>query len=507
MAQITYRANLSAKSFPFISENFGRSVIVGQYDNNFVRQVVSAEDQDKDIGIPQIYYCHNVMPTSSGFQSVGYTGILPAISGITDIVKIFVIRDVDANTIYLGVRANGDFYVNDGTGSPWVYKLPGIAGRLVTVALVNGSSYIYIERNGCYTYNFGTGGFDYVVLGGLDMSQILGLCDSSGYLIAWTKNSVSWSSTIDPTDFVPSEVTGAGGGGIEEVKGAIRYCIPHTLGFIVGATDNAVAAIAQSNVKYPFQYRELVGSGGMTSIDLISYDANTIGLYAYTTAGLQLINIQQTQTVMPEVTDFVSGKYFEDFDDTTKTFSHTDLAAPMQKAVSVVCERYLVISYGISELTHAIVYDLVLKRYGKLKLTHVQCFTYTLPTSGIMEVPKQTFAFLKKDGSVAVVDFSITASSSNGTAVLGKYQLMRARTLQLDTVSIESIRPAQTFNLTVMTALDGKNTVNSTPSLIDSAGLVREYGTRAVGINHSLLLQGGFMLNSLVLQFNIHGKR
>lgn len=88
MAQITYRANLSAKSFPFLSENFGRSVMVGQYDNNFVRQVVSPEDQDKDIGIPQLYYCHNVMPASSGFQSVGYTGILPPIPGVTDMVKI-----------------------------------------------------------------------------------------------------------------------------------------------------------------------------------------------------------------------------------------------------------------------------------------------------------------------------------------------------------------------------------------------------------------------------------
>lgn len=507
MSQVTYRANLSAKSFPLLSENFGRSVIVGQYDNNFVRQVVSPEDQDKDIGIPQLYYCHNVLPVAAGLQSVGYTEILPAIGGITDFAKIFIIRDTDASMVYLGVRANGDFYISDGTGSPWVYKLPGIAGRLVTVALVAGSSYIYIERNGCYTYNFGTGGFDYVVLGGLDASQIIGLCDSSGYLIAWTKNSIAWSSTIDPTDFVPSDVTGAGGGGVEEVKGAIRYCIPHTLGFIIGATDNSVAAIAQSNTRYPFQYRELVGSGGMTSMDLISYDANTIGLYAYTTAGMQMINIQQTQTVLPEITDFVSGKYFEDFDDSTKSFSYTNLSSPMQKAVSVVCERYLVVSYGISELTHAIVYDLVMKRYGKLKLPHVQCFTYTLPATGIMEVPKQTFAFLRKDGSVAVVDFSITSSSSNGTAILGKYQFARARTLQLDTIALESVRPSQSFSLTVQTALDGKNTVNSTPALLSSAGLSREYGCRAVGINHSLLCQGGFMLNSLVLQFNIHGKR
>lgn len=507
MGQITYRANLSAKSFPFISENFGRSVIVGQYDNNFVRQVVSAEDQDKDIGIPQLYYCHNVMPTASGIQSIGYTNILPAVGGVTDFDKIFVLRDPDANLAYLGVRANGDFWVCDGTGSPWVYKLPGIAGRLITTGTVGGVTYLYMERNGCYRYNFGTGGFDWVVLAGLDMSQIIGICDASGYLIAWTKNTVAWSSTIDPTDFVPDSVTGAGGGGVEEVKGTINYCISHTLGFLVGASDNCVAAIAQSNVNYPFQYRELVGSGGLTSLDLISYDANTIGLYAYTTAGLQTINIQQTQTVFPEVTDFISGRYFEDFDDASKAFTHQTLTAPMQKAVSVVCERYLVISYGLTELTHALVYDLVMKRWGKLKATHVQVFTYTLPASGISEAPRQTFALLKADGSVAVVDFSITSLASNGTAILGKYQYVRMRTLQLDTVSLESTRQNQAFALTVQTALDGKNTVNSTPNLLYSADLAREYGCRAVGINHSLLLQGGFTLDSLVLQFNVHGKR
>ena len=72
MAQITYRANLSAKSFPFISDNWGRTVIVPQYDNTFNRELSSQEDSDRDVGIPQAYYMHNVMPTAQGFQSVGW---------------------------------------------------------------------------------------------------------------------------------------------------------------------------------------------------------------------------------------------------------------------------------------------------------------------------------------------------------------------------------------------------------------------------------------------------
>ncbi len=114
---------------------------------------------------------------------------------------------------------------------------------------------------------------------------------------------------------------------------------------------------------------------------------------------------------------------------------------------------------------------------------------------------------MKADGSVVVVDFSVASATSNGTAILGKYQFVRSRLLQLDTIEVESIRPAQTLALTVMTALDGKNTVNSTPAALYTGGLTREFGCRAVGINHSLLFQGGFMLNSLVLQFHVHGKR
>jgi hypothetical protein len=302
-------------------------------------------------------------------------------------------------------------------------------------------------------------------------------------------------------------VTGAGGGAVESARGIINYCVPHTLGFIIGTADNCVAALYQNNTRYPFQFRELVNSGGMTSLDLVTFDANTTNLYAYTTSGLQTISTAQTQTTMPEITDFISGRYFEDFDDVTETFTTTVLSAAMKKKISVVSDRYLIISYGISELTHAIVYDLISKRYGKIKLTHAQAFTYHLAAAGILETPKQSIAFLKKDGSVVTVDFSIGATDLNGTMILGKYQYVRSRLIQLDQVFLESIRANQSFELKVLSALDGKNNVSSEPELTYSSGLTREYSTRAIGLNHSLLLKGGFVIDSLVLQFNVHGKR
>jgi hypothetical protein len=508
MAQVVYRGNLSAKSFPFVSENFGRSIIVSGPDQNFSRQLVASEDNDKDIGIPQVYYCHNVMPHGQGFQSVGYTSILPAVTGVSNFTNIYLLRDGSDSKVYMGLTATGDAWISDGTGAPWVFKQNFAAGKLVTIAYVAGITYIYVANTGCYKYNFATGAFVSVTLTSLTAVNIIGITYSAGYLIAWSNSTVSWSSTIDPTDFTPSLNTGAGGGAVESARGAINYCVPHTLGFIVGTTDNCVAALYQNNNRYPFQFREIVNSGGMTSLDLVTWDANSPNLYAYTTSGVQLISTQQTQTIYPEITDFVSGRYFEDFDETLNTFSTTVLNTAMQKKIEMVSDRYFIVSYGISELTHAIVFDLALKRYGKLKITHVAAFTYKLVTSGILETPRQSLGFLKKDGSVSVVDFSIGSPGLNGVLLLGKYQYARSRTLQLDQIELESIRSTQSFSISVLTTYDGKTTALTTsPYLASAVGLNRTYTCRPVGINHSLLLKGGFMIDSVVLTFNIHGKR
>jgi hypothetical protein len=246
----------------------------------------------------------------------------------------------------------------------------------------------------------------------------------------------------------------------------------------------------------------------MTSLDLVTWDANSPNLYAYTTSGIQLISPQQTQTVYPEITDFVSGRYFEDFDDTLNQFTTTVINTAMQKKIEMVADRYFIVSYGINELTHAIVFDLSLKRYGKLKITHVEAFTYKIAATGILEIPRQSLGFLKKDGSVSVVDFSIGSPALSGTMILGKYQYVRSRLMQLDEIELESIRPTQTFSLAILTSYEGKQIdLVTTPYLANSGGLNRTYTCRVTGTNHSLLLKGGFMCDSIVLTFNIHGKR
>ena len=578
MAQVTYRANLSARAFPFISDNWGRTVIVPQYDNTYSKALASSEDIDEDIGIPQIYYCHNMLPNAQGFQSVGYTQVITPSTSITDFTSVYLLRDTDDTKVYLGVTENNTFYVSSGTG--WAVKGTfGSAGAEVTVAHVSGTSYICVAGYGFLRYDFASQLFVSVTLSGLNTALIKGLTGAVGYLIAWsspvaavsrvfttTSGSttiagaattgivlnqpvkgtgipdgtyvaaitggvsitlsqaatvtgsatlifsamscpVGWSSTIDPTDFVPSLVTGAGGGNVEGARGAITFCAAHTLGFIVYTTNNAVSAVYSNNARYPFNFREIVASGGVASQGLVSVDANSSNHYAYTTSGFQLVSTSQAQTVLADLTDFISGRVFEDFDETTNTFTQTQLTAPMQKKLNVIADRYLIISYGIDSLTHAIIYDISQKRFGKVKIPHVATIEYQLPDPDVVEIPKQSVGFLQADGALKVIDFSPYSTNSYGVIALGKYQFVRQRLLQLDTISVENIYNQSTFECLLLTSLDGKNTAQSTPDVLSTSGKLKVFGTRKTGINHSLVFKGSMQLNSVILQFNLDAKR
>lgn len=511
MSQQVYRANLSAKSFPFVSEFFGRSIIVAGQDQNYNRQVTSNEDADKDKGIPQLYYCHNVMPMAQGFQSVGFNNQINPFPTEDKFTNVFVLRDASAGVeVFFSSTSDGRNFVLPFGNPSWqqINSIAGTAGKMITTAFVNGQTYLYFAGVGCYKYVASSNTLVAVTLTGLTASSIVGIVAASGYMIAWTTNAVSWSSTTDPTDFTPSLTTGAGGGGVEAAKGPILGCVSHQMGFMVYSLENCVAASYSGNSRYPFNYKEIVASGGLGSLDYISYDAESGNHYAYTTSGLQLVSMTSTQTVLPDVTDFISGKYFEDFDETTNTFIRTTVQGAMKKAISVVADRYLVISYGISSLTHAIVYDIANKRFGKLKISHVACFEWKLLSPVTTEIPRESLAFLQKDGAIKIVDFSYTSASASGVMLLGKYQYARSRMIQLQGVELESVRAGVSFQLFNYYSADGKTLgIPKEGYLKINSESFREYLFHTTGVNHSLLFKGAFFINSLVLTFNIHGRR
>lgn len=511
MAQYPVRVNLSSTAFPFLSELSGRSVIVKQQDQNYIAPAASGADLDKDIGIPALYYCHNVIATGQGYQAIGYDSVIPAVPAVTNFLGVFSVYDsATSGKAYLGYTAIGDFYYSLPPFNSWTFCLDAAwaAGKAVTTATVNGVTYIYSANAGCYKFDFGSHILVPVTLSGTVAANVIGIVGVLGYLVCWTKDAVAWSSLLDPTDFVPSLSTGAGGGSVQGARGDIITCVSHTAGFVVYTNQNAVAAAGSNNSRYPFNFREIVGSGGLASQNLATIDANAGNHFVYTSAGLQAISLQEAKTVIPELTDFLAGAVFEDFDPATSTFTITRLSEVLKKRLVLISERYLVISYGITELTHALVFDTVLRRWSKLKATHIAVFEFSLLDSESTETPRRSIAFLSKSGAVSVVRIDSRNSAADGVAILGKYQLTRNRFSTLQKVCIESVISSGSFACKDMYTLDGKTVAGIVTGMVSpQLGLSQDILFHITGVNHSLLFTGAFDLSSLLVILSVSGNR
>lgn len=528
MSQVVYRGNLSAKSFPLLTDFQGRTVIVVGNDNTFNRSLTSSEDVDKDVGVPVMYYCHNVLPAPYGFSSVGYEQLLAkSYPAVTDFKGAKLIRTnalsavENGPRVYFSPKANGECFMFALGATVWSVvgtTVPGVtASTNVTYASLQGITYIYFSNIGCYKYDSVSNTLISVTLTGLEPTKILGVTTYQGYMVAYDSTSVYWSSILDidhttnSVDFVPSLLTGSGNIRPEGARGPITVVLPATFGIAIYTTSNIVSAVYSGNSRYPFNFKEVVASGGCTSDTLVTFDSNTGNQYAYTTSGMQTVTATSTQTSFPEITDFLAGQNFEDFDEVTQTFAQTILTSPMKKKLTSIADRYLIISYGITELTHAIVYDMTQKRYGKLKFTHVDCFEYEYLDPSQADAPRRSIAFLKTDGSVNIVNPSVTYAKSKGVILLGKFQYARSRTLTLEGIEIQTVHPKQSAVVYDLKS-DTGGTLESVDKIlafeVSQAGQSqRVYKVHSTGVNHSILIIGGFFLASIVLVFHVHGRR
>lgn len=502
MAQVPFRIRLSSKNFPYLSELQGRTIVIPQLD--IEKSVATAEGTIDNNTVPEIYYGHNIIPTAQGYQTVAYRTIC-APPADTDgfFTSVLTIRDASGNKAYLGITSSGRNYIVKEYLSGWI-RLADIAtspvNGLVTVAHVNGVSYIYYEGVGCYYFNFATDTLVSVTLTGLNAADIKGLAGAGGYLLAFSDTQIVWASQTLPTDFTPSLITGAGGGAVQDLRGKITVVLPYKFGFICYSQYNIVVGIASNNSRYPFNIKEVVGSGGMTDPRYADIDPVTGDHYAWTTSGLQMVTSQVTNATFPDLTDFLAGSYVESFDETTDTFTTQFLSTPLVKDVSSIADRYMVFSYGTSVLNYGILYDTALKRFGKLKIDHVDCFDYLLLGTEAIDSPRNSVAFLQADGTIKVASFSTNAPYSSGVLILGKYQLDRAHTCSLVSLDLENIRADVNFTCSDMYTLDGKTTAIAAGYLDASSGLYRRYTWRQPGMNHTLVFKGGFNVVSGVIK-------
>lgn len=548
MAHQWVRCNLAAASFPFATTLMGRTIILPQFDMNFDRTVqATVPDVERDKGIPQAFYMHNCMPTAQGYQSIGYNNTVAPFVGKTDFDSAFPIQN-SATQRFLFVPAVGKNYIFDAVVGAWASVSPFPVGTvrdsvIVTVATVQAQSYIYYANYGCFTYDSVLKVLTPVALAGLVAANTRGVCEANGFMIAWDGTTVAWSNPAVPTDFVPSVLTGAGGGAVGDAMGQIIACLPISGGFLIYCEKNVVAAKFTSNFRAPFVLTEVPGSGGISSPEQVSWQANLAEHYSWTTVGLQKLSLTQSAEIFPEATDFLAALIYEDFDEASLTFSMTYLSTPLSMKVALIGDRYVVMSYGVAypNFTYALVYDLSLKRWGKLKINHRDCFQWNNPnlyggltygqltmtyggfgpitTYGDLltsiqtpDVPKKTLAFLQQDGTVVVVDFDYSEEDANGVLMIGKFQHQRNKFLVHQSTDVETVRHGpvdmNNFKMYVIASLDGKDTLPPVLGVIQNYGaLGRRYNKRITGMNFSDLFIGSFNLTSMLINYTLGGDR
>jgi hypothetical protein len=533
MAQIPYRGNTQGMTFPLLSIKAGMTIINGQGDQTFFPQVSTDGQVPIDRGIPNAIYAHNVMPSTNGWRSVGYLPLFsaPATGGPFNFDRTFYIQGAQLidgkpssidSRVYMALAKNGGTGIiyKAGTGGQWTPIANGQpvipADCEMTTAEVNGVTYIYFSRVGCYVYNPLTDTLIERTLSTLDKGAITGIVSSSGYLLAYTPTSIAWSSSVDVENFDPNDgdVTGAGGGQVQEAKGAIVCARSTYLGILLFTTANVISVTYSGNESFPWNFKAVPSAGGVLSSDMVAQKELSAYFYAFTIYGMQQITHARASTVLPYITDFFGEEVFEDYDFATDTFTRVLSTNPFRKKVSTIADRYIVVSYGLSPneaMTHAIIVDMGQNRIGKLKFTHNYVFERVPFNSAQDEIPKESIALLAPDGTSKTVSFSVegAVTSYDSVLVMGRYQYARQRKVQLQELIATSMWTGAPSSIVVKPSYDG-----FTDEAPVSAYLYKDSGTglkhykfpACVGENFTVTFKGVFDIFSYELWLTLHGR-
>lgn len=541
------RLHVKTAHIPPLSTHLGANLAVrSRTDSDYiVSNGYTGATADDEIGLSQLAYAHNVVPAAFGLKSVGYEQRVKEYKeGLNvDFSEAIVLRD-SAETHRLLVPAQGRNYLLT-RGGTWVQlsRPAMLKSGFVSKAYVPQRTFVHYAYAGTQEYDQGTNSISDVELQSVDSASFLGITAANGYLIGYDTTTVYWSSPIDPTDFTPSLSTGAGSANITAARGAITCVLPITDGFIVYTTRNAVAATYSNNTNFPWNFREIPNSNGVISPRHVSFDSNYAGHYAWTTGGLQLVTRTQAELLAPAISDFLRGDMLEEwigshrdrhpgkvdtgyavgYESQLQAYPPADSTAAdpnllrqyhlpnhMKLQVRVIGSRFVVVSYGWpSKLTHAMIYDIGLRRWGKLRFEHVDVFEYVPPDKLTAEF-RHSIGFLRKDGSVYTCNTDEQRECLDSVALFGPIQIARGAMTQLNGVSLSTAsgHDGSHFELEVASAIKSSNALfTCLPFRSEHSATGSSWKCRATGQRHFIILTGSFNLTGIELDIQPVSRR
>ena len=566
MALQRFKIALNNARFPLLSTQASRAVFVPSLDSApRTPRTYMGSEESVDYNTAQVIYSENVMPVSTGVRSVGYSPrILPTVN--TDFDSIFALRDEEENTV-LYSPAGGKNYIYDATAGAWSTKSHNLiffpktvkagydpANSRVTYAYVDGKTFVCYSRlqasdssdMSIMLWNSATKSLEPAgsIIANLPFAAgtIDGISSSNGYLIVYSGISVAWAAfngtAFNYTVYANGAFTGSGSQVPEDVQANITAVVSVPGGFVIFTSKNAIAANyhAQS-IASPWVFREISNAGGIESYEQATVEGSLGNIVAYTTAGLQSISLNSAEGNYPDVADFIAGRQIERFN-----FGNTELTGgsttlDLYTKLTNIANRYIVVSYGTFPKIYsfALVYDIALRRWGKLRILHRDCFYWNYGTvsgdltyaalgdvnyddpnlstydatsqqSNALVSAQHGLAFMKQTGEVVVADWSnqIRDTEDQAVVIIGRVQLSRSSNVQFNRTEIEGLKSGSVY---VFPSYDGGNTeVAEQLITIQSSGNLRIDGSLIDCKNFDLAIIGTFDVSTVIVEGTTSGK-
>ena len=472
-----------------------------------------------------MYYAENVLPTNGGYKSISHTLVAPSPSPGTN-VNSRVWRITDPLTgyvlyLYTDDSAARTLFVNKlgvytAVANPAI-KTVSRGGRLQNVFILNGLIHLSFagdigaaNSQTVWTIDANSLALTAHALSGLAYTPDALHFSIAGYLCAISLTSVAWSSTLLIYDFTPSLLTGAGSIAVQDLQSS-AVPVQAQGGAILVGLKNCVAMSFSNNARYPFTFQTITGSAGASigPYDLnvpgqryVGTAADSSGCYTLNDFTIQRVTLNSASPVFPEVSDFFDANELEDFNPTTYEITRAQGTLFKPTMIKTLFGRYIVVAYhqtvqGIPA-TFALVFDLQLKRVGRLKL---------LFDAADMIEWNDSIAYVTTNGAIYTADTN-TASPHNGVLALGKFQYARTALLTLEAVGIESVMPADNFTCTNLPTLDGNTFL--TPVVLYAlppSGVLRSFLSHTSGVNHTLIIKGQFDINTVEITYIVEGQQ
>ena len=532
MSRIPVRITLDSANVPMISSSSGPTVVYVKEGMAKLRQEVKPTEAPWELTEPQLIFAENIMPIPRGLSSITYSSKVSGISGVTTFSKAGLYRTSNNAVGYWAVTTTGKLYTSPVTGINWTERTVGgwPTDWGITVVKINGNTYFYVSFFGCYKFN-DDGTISAIALTGLTPTSVKGIAGAVGRLFAYSSTFLHYCSEVDIFDFTPSLVTGAGSTQIQYVRGDILLVEGTSFGLFIYSKENVVSCQETGNIAAPYLFTDVENSAGISDLELVASAPGLDAVYAFGSGGLQLVSVKTATPIFPEISDFVALRTLETYNYELHKLEKTSFLNRMQVKISYVCSRYFVISYGISDLTHLLVYDTALRRWGKLKKSHVDVFTISealaagrylmftevVAPANTVIIPanemklqvsallsnQETFAIMGADGSVELVDFNLFgAAQHTSVAIFGRIQLRRGRDSSLQEVQVEGLSNANFSYVGDSVTVKGTSWIAPNELYLDNFdeySMTGVYFGDTVGTNHALHIEGAFDLTGLTI--------